>query len=459
MQINLGAFTVYMKYLSKRPNRKTYYYRRRVPEDLLRHYDKSYIEVSLKQTDKVVASKVCEKFHQQIEKEFRRLRMGLSKQEELSNFEAAVNHLKLFNLTPEDANDNYEANPAKDIFFESLDNTLLKNLSAKEYRSYMEGNKSHLTALSEEERSALSIIKGEYRLMASQYPREYLKLRGQSENKKKVNECKAAINILIAVCGDKPPAQYKRVDVNKLIRKLCEVKKTTTVERQLKSIRAMFNLVSREMDLAEDEQHPFYKFNIPDLGKDKKDKEEFDSDQLKVLRELPYSTNADITCLIHLMVDTGMRISEACGLRVTDVHLDVETPHITLRRNDARELKTKSSERLIPLVGASLSSMQYLLPMCINEYVFPRYIGKENNKLKNDNASAACKKRLISLLGTNCPTSHSFRHTMNTRLRNVGCPKDMRNEMLGWARDISDNYGSPTDLQIKKKFLNQTLIG
>ena len=457
MQINLGAFTVYMKYLSKRPNRKTYYYRRRVPEDLLRHYDKSYIEVSLKQTDKVLASKVCEKFHQQIEKEFRRLRMGLSKQEELSNFEAAVNHLKLFNLTPEDANDNYEANPAKDIFFESLDNTLLKNLSAKEYRSYMEGNKSHLTALSEEERSALSIIKGEYRLMASQYPREYLKLRGQSENKKKVNECKAAINILIAVCGDKPPAQYKRVDVNKLIRKLCEVKKTTTVERQLKSIRAMFNLVSLEMDLAEDEQHPFYKFNIPNLGKDKKDKEDFDSDQLKVLRELPYSTNADITCLIHLMVDTGMRISEACGLRVTDVHLDVETPHITLRRNDARELKTKSSERLIPLVGASLSSMQYLLPMCINEYVFPRYIGKENNKLKNDNASAACKKRLISLLGTDCPTSHSFRHTMNTRLRNVSCPKDMRNEMLGWARDISDNYGSPTDLSKKANYLWKTV--
>ena len=457
MQINLGAFTVYMKYLSKRPNRKTYYYRRRVPKDLLRHYDKSYIEVSLKQTDKVVASKVCEKFHQQIEKEFRRLRMGLSKQEELSNFDAAVNHLKLFNLTPEDASDNYEANPAKDIFFESLDNTLLKNLSAKEYRSYMEGNKSHLTALSEEQRSALSIITGQFRLMASQYPREYLKLRGQSENKKKVNECKAAINILIAVCGDKPPAQYKRVDVNKLIRKLCEVKKTTTVERQLKSIRAMFNLVSREMDLAEDEQHPFYKFNIPDLGKDKKDKEEFDSDQLKVLRELPYSTNADITCLIHLMVDTGMRISEACGLRVTDVHLDVETPHITLRRNDARELKTKSSERLIPLVGASLSSMQYLLPMCINEYVFPRYIGKENNKLKNDNASAACKKRLISLLGTDCPTSHSFRHTMNTRLRNVSCPKDMRNEMLGWARDISDNYGSPTDLSKKANYLWKTV--
>ena len=141
MQINLGAFTVYMKYLFKRSNRKTYYYRRRVPEDLLRHYDKSYIEVSLKQTDKLLASKVCEKFHQQIEKEFRRLRMGLSKQEELSNFDAAVNHLKLFNLTPEDANDNYEENPAKDIFFESLDNTLSKNLSANEYRAYMEGNK------------------------------------------------------------------------------------------------------------------------------------------------------------------------------------------------------------------------------------------------------------------------------------------------------------------------------
>ena len=459
MQINLGAFTVYMKYLAKRTNRKTFYYRRRVPEDLLRHYnDKPYIEVYLKQTDKVLASKVCERYHQKIENEFRRLRQGLSKQEELSNFEAAVKHLKLFNLSPDDVlGENHEADEVRDIFFQSIDDTLLRNLSADEYQSYMEGNKLPLSALSEEQRSALSVITGQFRLMASQYPREYLILRGQSENKKKVNECKAAINILIAVCGDKPPAQYKRVDVNKLIRKLCEVKKTTTVERQLKSIRAMFNLVSREMDLAEDEQHPFYKFNIPDLGKDKKDKEEFDSDQLKVLRELPYSTNADITCLIHLMVDTGMRISEACGLRVTDVHLDVETPHITLRRNDARELKTKSSERLIPLVGASLSSMQYLLPMCINEYVFPRYIGKENNKLKNDNASAACKKRLISLLGTDCPTSHSFRHTMNTRLRNVSCPKDMRNEMLGWARDISDNYGSPTDLSKKANYLWKTV--
>ena len=164
MQINLGAFTVYMKYLAKRTNRKTFYYRRRVPEDLLRHYNnKPYIEVSLKQTDKVLASKVCERYHQKIENEFRRLRQGLSKQEELSNFEAAVKHLKLFNLSPNDVlGENHEADEVRDIFFQSIDDTLLRNLSADEYQSYMEGNKLPLSALSEEQRSALSVITGQF---------------------------------------------------------------------------------------------------------------------------------------------------------------------------------------------------------------------------------------------------------------------------------------------------------
>ena len=458
MEINLGTFTVYMKYLFKRANRKTYYYRRRVPEDLLQHYSRAYIEVSLKQTDKVLASKICERYHEKIEKEFRRLRQGLSKQEELSNFEAAVNHLKLFGLTPDDAlGENDEAEYARDIFFDSIDNSIANKLSGDEYQSYMAGNTIPLGALSEEQRSALSVITGQFRLMASQYPTEYLRLTGQSDNRKKINECNAAIKILVAVCSDKPPGQYKRRDVNKLITKLCEVKKTATVQRQLKSIRAMFNLVSKEMDLTLDSQHPFSNFNIPNLGKDKKDKKDFTNHQLEAIRSLPYSKNSDITCILHLMADTGMRISEVCGLKVEDVHLTVETPYIDLHRNDARDLKTKSSQRLIPLVGSALSAMQYLLPMCIHEYVFPRYINKENNKLKNDNASAACKKRLKSLFGNDCPTSHSFRHTMNTRLRNADCPKDVRNEILGWARDISDFYGSPTDLRKKANYLWKTI--
>ena len=58
--------------------------------------------------------------------------------------------------------------------------------------------------------------------------------------------------------------------------------------------------------------------------------------------------------LIALISDTGMRLSEACGLQACDIHLDVDTPYINLVEHPWRRLKTTSSSRQVPLVGASL---------------------------------------------------------------------------------------------------------
>jgi integrase len=60
-------------------------------------------------------------------------------------------------------------------------------------------------------------------------------------------------------------------------------------------------------------------------------------------------------------------------------------------------------------------------------------------------------------LGAEAPTSHSFRHTMATRLRDAECPEDKRNEMLGWSSKVSDRYGSPSDISIKARYLEKTL--
>ena len=172
---------------------------------------------------------------------------------------------------------------------------------------------------------------------------------------------------------------------------------------------------------------------------------------------MPTSKTPEITHMIHLMLDTGMRVKECCGLMVTDINLDAETPHLKLYKNNVRDLKTKSSKRLVPLVGLSLSAMQAAIANTSNEYIFPRYVSEKDKLVKNDTASAACNKRLTSLLGKGAPTSHSFRHTMQTRLRNVECPKDVRDELGGWAKDISDNYGSPADLKLKAKYMTAAL--
>ena len=58
--------------------------------------------------------------------------------------------------------------------------------------------------------------------------------------------------------------------------------------------------------------------------------------------------------LIALISDTGMRLSEATGLKIDDVKLDDPHPHILLQPQPLRRVKTLRNTSMIPLVGPSL---------------------------------------------------------------------------------------------------------
>jgi hypothetical protein len=85
MQFNVGTYTISLKYLFKRGNRNTHYYRRRVPKELAQHYPKPFIEISLKQSDRTVAAAASQETHQMVEEQFERLRQGLPKNKILTN--------------------------------------------------------------------------------------------------------------------------------------------------------------------------------------------------------------------------------------------------------------------------------------------------------------------------------------------------------------------------------------
>ena len=57
--------------------------------------------------------------------------------------------------------------------------------------------------------------------------------------------------------------------------------------------------------------------------------------------------------LLAFISDTGMRLSEAAGLARDDILLDANIPHVIIRPHPWRRLKTKGSERTLPLVGCS----------------------------------------------------------------------------------------------------------
>lgn len=58
-----------------------------------------------------------------------------------------------------------------------------------------------------------------------------------------------------------------------------------------------------------------------------------------------------------------MRPVEAIGLELTDLMLEEEVPHVHVRKNTVRGLKTDHSERLLPFLGGSLNAAHELAAM------------------------------------------------------------------------------------------------
>ena len=151
----------------------------------------------------------------------------------------------------------------------------------------------------------------------------------------------------------------------------------------------------------------------------------------------------DLRMIVALVSDTGMRLSEAVGLALDDLRIkNEEIPYVIVQNHPWRRLKTKGSERKIPLVGASFwaaRSLQRSSSRSNSRFAFPRYV-KEGNCYTNS-ASAALNKWLRPKVPYNC-SMHSFRHSMRDRLRAVACPTEVIDQIGGWSlNSIGQNYG------------------
>jgi integrase len=105
-----------------------------------------------------------------------------------------------------------------------------------------------------------------------------------------------------------------------------------------------------------------------------------------------------IRWLLALISDTGMRLSEAAGLSKDNVYLNEELPYVDIKPHPWRRLKTAGPDYVI----------------------------------------------------------HSFRHSMRDRLRAVGCPSDMIDQIGGWSSGkIGEGYGDGYSIEISARWLSQ----
>ena len=142
---------------------------------------------------------------------------------------------------------------------------------------------------------------------------------------------------------------------------------SSSVKRVFSSVRAIMNLAIKEHGLAMTNV-----FNGTFIPEDDKRKERLPvpSDVIKQTQKECRDLDDEPRWLIALISDTGMRLSEACGLLTSDICLDDELPHINLVVHQWRRLKTGSSSRQIPLVGTSLWAAKQVVKQN-HQFAFP----------------------------------------------------------------------------------------
>ena len=265
----------------------------------------------------------------------------------------------------------------------------------------------------------------------------YLRLKAIGKDKVFIRTATRNTDYVINLLGDRPIGSYSSSE-GAQFRDWCLKQGMTvrTVKRVFASIRAIVNIAITEHGY--NCSNAFSKTFFPEEENASKRKP-IPIENIRTIQAKCMEVDDDMRWLIALISDTGMRLGEAVGLLKEDIILDHDVPHVRLVPHPWRRLKTKGSQRDIPLIGASLWACKRLLEA--NDYsifAFPRYCNK--NTANANSASGALNKWLQEYVPEGC-VIHSFRHSMRDRLRAVQCPSDMIDQIGGWSkRSVGEGY-------------------
>lgn len=433
----------------------TVYWQRKVPADLLDRYPSSPLKINLRTNDpRVIASKVArlDRQHEALWDAMRRDPTLTPK----STTEEAHAVLKAHGLpiTGRGADE-----LALSLFFDYLEGkrqTWADNQPDPEeaYHGAPIGD-----YLSKAEAEAVRIIKTADLFLLSDALELYLKEhpeRGQDGFDRKEEYARRDWGKLIALVGDKVFKELTREDARAFRDSLIATVKTTSVQRSIRAVSAVFSRAATEQGWAKTLDNPFSKLSIAGLGKDSDKRGTFTADELAKVRSLCLSKDDDIRWLLALQVELGARIGELAGLALADLVLDHETPHVVIQAHPWRTLKNDNSAREVPLVGAALWAARRIKETAKDGqlYAFPRYI--KDGECKADSASAGLNKWL-RLQGID-HTTHELRHTMRDRLRDSGATRDIQDAVGGWGQSaMGDTYGKGYALKTLQAALLRTL--
>lgn len=445
---------VKIKYVFSRGD--AYYWQRKIPKDLAERYPGTGpLKINLQTSDpRVIASKVA-----RLNREHDALWEAMRKDPNLtpqSAREAALTVLKQHGLSVR-GQPNDDA--ALSLFYSRLD-------SKRE--SYANGQPDHEEAyrygepseyLTKAEIDAARLLEGAEQFLMSDaldvYLSEHVK-RGTPGFEKLETYTRRAFGKLTDLLGDKVLREVTRDDAKAFRDKLLATLKTTSVNRNVNVVKAVFksSILEKELNIP----NVWDKLRIAGLGEDSEDREPLSHEDLEKMRGLCRAKDDDMRWVLSIQAETGARLAEVVGLGLDDFHIAGESvPYIDIRPRPWRTLKSPAtSTRKVPLVGDALWAAGRVLEVAEKgqRYAFPRYIKDEQSNAGS--ASASLNKWLIAS-GID-HTTHELRHTMRDRLRNTGATRDIQDAVGGWGRsEIADSYGQGYALAMLQEALLRTL--
>jgi integrase len=161
--------------------------------------------------------------------------------------------------------------------------------------------------------------------------------------------------------------------------------------------------------------------------------------------------NAEARRIILVMIETGMRPSEICNLTADAIKLKAPIPHVLVEPrddpDDPRQVKTKASIRMIPLLGVALAALK------LQPDGFPRYRNKESG------LSAAVNKRMrkLGLFPTRAHSVYSLRHSFEDRMKEGRVDVELRMILMGHTIDRPE-YGSGGSLKLRRDALRRITL-
>ncbi len=279
----------------------------------------------------------------------------------------------------------------------------------------------------------------------------YLRLKGQGRPATFQRAAERACGYVIDACGDKHLEAYSKADANSFRDALiARGLAGSSMTRVFGTVRAVTNFAASEQGLLLN--NPFAGVYY-DRSAGVSDRSPVPAEALEVVQLKCRELDDDLRWLVALVSDTGMRLAEAAGLTLEDfVRGEDGSIHARVCPHPWRRLKTKGSERNVPLEGqAKWAAERILAQQETSAYAFPRY--NKTNTTNANAASAALNKWMKEHVPEGC-TMHGFRHAMRDRLRAVECPADIVDQIGGWQTDgVGHGYGSGYPLEVLRKWL------